>query len=435
MRKTALLTAASLAAMTATASAAEVTTLKAPDMPMTAVTYPNGKTMDLTVGFGSGATHGAEDPADVFYTITDRGPNIDCGGDAEELIGLGKDKLCGGNGDAKIFPAPDFDPTIFEMKIGDGNKLTVVSQIPLKGTDGHKLNGLSNPLTATNTEGAYSPDGKEIQQSPDGFDAEGLAHMADGTFWIGEEYGASIAHIAADGRVLERLVPKGLEGDYKGASYPVKGVLPALIMKRHLNRGIESMTAAPDGSALYFAMQSPLDNPDSKAYKSSRFIRIFKFDPKSETVVGEYAYRLDDADTFKADNAKKKAKPTDVKVSEMAAFGKDKLIVLERVSKTTKLYAVDLANAATVPAKFDEAATKPSLEQMSADELEQAGVKPLQKTLILDSDDLKNMPEKIEGVAVMGPKTIVLTTDNDFGIAGDDTAVVKVSLDKALAAD
>ena len=340
--------------------------------------------------------------------------------------------MCGGNEDAKIFPAPDFTPTIFQMKIEDGNKLSVVSKIPLKSTDGHQLNGLSNPLATTNTEGAYSPEGKEIQQSPDGFDAEGVAHMADGTFWIGEEYGASIAHVGADGKVLERLVPKGLEGDYKGASYPVKGELPALIMKRHLNRGIESMTSAPDGSALYFAMQSPLDNPDSKAYKSSRFIRICKFDPQAGKVVGEFAYYLDDETTFKADNAKK-PKATDVKVSELAAFGKDRILVLERISKTTKLYAVDLSNAETVPAKFDEASTKPSLEEMSAGELERADVKPLEKTLVLDSDDLEDMPEKIEGVAVMGPTTLIMTTDNDFGIAGDASAVVKVTLDKPLA--
>ena len=82
MRTTAFLAAASLLSMAVTASAAEVTKLQAPDLPMGSVSYPNGKTMDMTVGFGSGATHGAGDPDDIFYTITDRGPNIDCGGDA-----------------------------------------------------------------------------------------------------------------------------------------------------------------------------------------------------------------------------------------------------------------------------------------------------------------------------------------------------------------
>ncbi|MBO0664194.1 esterase-like activity of phytase family protein [Jiella sp. MQZ9-1] len=434
MRSISLSAAVSLAAMVTAASAAEVTPLTVPDLPLKSVTYPNGKVMDLTVGFGSGAFHRASDPADVFYTITDRGPNIDCGEDAEKLIGLGKDDLCAGDGKAKIFPVPDFTPTIYEMKIGEGGKVSVVSTTPLKGTDGHRLNGLSNPLTKTTSEGAYSAEGKPVKPSPDGFDAEGVVRLADGTYWIGEEYGASIAHVAADGTVIERLVPKGLEGDYKSASFPVKGVLPPLVMKRHLNRGIESIGVSPDGSMLYFALQSPLDNPDSKAYKASRLIRLFKFDPKTEAVVGEYAYELDEPSSFKADNAKKVPAQSAVKVSEMAAIGPDQLLILERVSKTTKLYRVDLSKAATIPATFDDPATSPSLEQLRGEAIEAAKVQPLKKTLVLDSDDLKDMPAKIEGIAVMNPTTLILTTDNDFGIAGDPSYIVKITLDKPLTA-
>ena len=85
---------------------------------------------------------------------------------------------------------------------------TVVHAIPLKGTAGNLLNGLSASITSTTMEGAYGPDGKELARSPDGFDSEGLVRLADGTFWIGEEYGGSIAHVAADGTVIKRLVPK-----------------------------------------------------------------------------------------------------------------------------------------------------------------------------------------------------------------------------------
>ncbi len=91
----------------------------------------------------------------------------------------------------------------------------LVSALPLKGTDGKELNGLSNPLKATNTEGAYGPDGKAIPLSPNGFDSEALVRLSDGTFWLAEEYGGSIAHIAADGTVLKRLVPAGLEATMK----------------------------------------------------------------------------------------------------------------------------------------------------------------------------------------------------------------------------
>ena len=414
------------------ALAAEVTDIKTPDLPLGTVTYPNGKSMTLSVGFGSGAFHRPGDPATSIFTITDRGPNIDCTADAPDLIGLDKDALCMGNGAAKIFPRPDFVPTIYELSMGEDGAAKIVSEMPLKGSDGKKLNGLSNPLVTTTTEGAYTSDGKEIAKSPDGFDSEALVRLKDGSFFIADEYGASIAHVAADGTVLKRLVPAGLEGDYAGAAYPVEGKLPAIVMKRFLNRGIESIAVSPDEAFLYFAVQSPLANPDNDAYKNGTVIRLFKFDRVAEKVVGEYAYPLDDPKSFAKDNEKKPAKQSDVKISELAAVGPDQLIVLERIAKTTKLYRVDLAAAKPLPASFDDAATSPSLETLPADGRAAAGVEPLKKHLVLDSDTLKDMPAKIEGMAVIDGQTLILTSDNDFGIAGDKSRIVRVTLDEPL---
>ncbi|MEI2387618.1 esterase-like activity of phytase family protein [Breoghania sp. JC706] len=434
MLKTAILSATGLFVVIGAASAADVTALKPPALPLGSVSFPNGKSIDLSVGFGSGAYHRPGDPENVFYTITDRGPNIDCKGDAKKLIGLDEKAMCDGNLDGKVFPQPGFTPTIYQMTIGDDGAVSVTETTPLRGQDGKLLSGLPNPLTGTTTEAGYSPEGKKITSTPNGFDSEAIARLADGSYWIGEEYGVSIAHVAADGKVLERLVPAGLESDYAGADYPVKGALPAILMKRKLNRGIEGLSASPDGSTLYFSIQSPLANPDNAAYKKSRTVRIFKFDPKSEKVLGEYAYPLDEPATFKADSAKKTPKQSSVKVSELTALGHDQLLVLERISRTTKLYKVDLAAANPVPTTFDDAALSPSLEQLAPKDLAAAGVAVLSKTLVLDSDDLPGMPEKIEGVAVMDPSTLILTTDNDFGIAGADSAIVKVHLDKPLAA-
>jgi hypothetical protein len=429
---TTLLAAAAFIALIAGANAAEITELKAPLIPMGTVTFPNGKTLDLSVGYGSGAFHRPGEPETTFYGITDRGPNIDCAGDTDELLGLGKDAICGGNEAAKVFPIADFDPTIYEFAVGADGTVSIAKEIPLKGADGKKLNGLSNPLVTTTTEGAYGPDGKEIAESPDGFDSESLVKLSDGTFWIGEEYGASIAHVAADGTILKRLVPAGLEGDYKGASYPVEGKLPALVMKRYLNRGIESIAVSPDEKSLYFAIQSPLANPDKDAYKGSRTVRLFKFDIASEAVTGEYAYQIDEPATFVKDNAKKPAKQSDVKVSELAAVGADQLIVLERISKTTKLYRVDLSKATTVPAAFDDAAKSPSLEQVAPADLAAAGVVPVEKTLVLSSDTMEGLPSKVESIAVLGDRDLILISDNDFGIAGDKSKIVKVRLDAPL---
>jgi hypothetical protein len=121
-----------------------------------------------------------------------------------------------------------------------------------------------------------------------------------------------------------------------------------------------------------------------------------------------------------------------VKISELAAVGPDQLIVLERIAKTTKLYRVDLTTAKPLPASFDDAATSPSLETLPADGRAAAGVALLEKRLVLDSDTLKDMPGKIEGMAVIDGQTLILTSDNDFGIAGDQSRIVRVTLDQPL---
>jgi hypothetical protein len=78
---------------------------------------------------------------------------------------------------------------------------------------------------------------------------------------------------------------------------------------------------------------------------------------------------------------------------------------------------------------MDDRATSPSLEQMSLEEAAKAGAVPLTKTLVLDTDSLADMPAKIESVAVLSPRELLLTNDNDFGIAGDVTQMVRVEFE------
>jgi hypothetical protein len=110
----------------------------------------------------------------------------------------------------------------------------------------------------------------------------------------------------------------------------------------------------------------------------------------------------------------------------MIALGPDKLMVIERISKTTKFYSVNLAGATPLDASFDDVATSPSLEQLSAAEIEAKGIKPLVKTLVLNSDDVENMPKKVEAVAVMSPTEMIVLSDSDFGIEGDETQIRRI---------
>ena len=263
----------------------------------------------------------------------------------------------------------------------------------------------------------------------EGLDVEGLVRLKDGSFWLSEEYGPSLIHVAADGTIIKRYVPQGMEADLGEAKYDIEGTLPSILAKRQLNRGAESLAVSSDEKYLYFSMQSPLANPNKKAYQASRNVRLLKIEAASGKALAEYVYQLDLADTFPADNEKKKRKQSDVKISELTMLADEKLVVLERISKTTKFYLVDLKDGATniLDSDWDNPKTSPSLAQAK---LADAKIKPLSKTELLVADG-GAYPGKIEGIALMSENDVVLVNDNDFGIMDAPTKIIRVKLDKA----
>ena len=138
-------------------------------------------------------------------------------------------------------------------------------------------------------------------------------------------------------------------------------------------------------------------------------------------IVGEWVYTLDDPRTFRRDPSQKQNDP---RISELMAIGLDRLIVLERTEQTTKLHEIDLAGATNIAgSKWDDAATRPTLEQSEASAF---GIKPVSKTLRFDSADFPEMVGKTEGMALLGDGSLALINDDDFGITGGRTQIVIV---------
>jgi hypothetical protein len=385
------------------------------------VSFMGGKTLTLDVGVGSGAFHFQDDNSDEFYTITDRGPNIACN---ESTQVLGIDNFCRDD-NGRIFPLPNFTPTIYKFDIDTGGVLgtkvgyDVIQTIKLKDRDDNPISGLPNT-----TENAYDKNGNRLDFDPEGVDTEAIVKLSNGTFWLAEEYGPSLIHVAANGRILERIVPAGVESDLAAANYPVIGALPAILKKRRQNRGIESLAVSPDEDFLYFIMESPLANPDEAAYKNSRYVRLFKVSLRDfdlDSVVAEYIYVLDEPDTFTADNTNQQS---DVKISEMVALDTDKLIILERVTRHTKLYRLSKLDDATniLGTEWDDEAITPSLERLS--DLTAQGIISLEKKRVFDSRrDISDLDSKIEGIALLDDEYLVFINDNDFGIKGAQTRI------------
>jgi hypothetical protein len=217
-------------------------------------------------GFGSALAADPNEP-DVFYMLTDRGPNV--AGTAANSIIIG---------------GPDFCPEIGKYRLKDG-KLLLEQIIELKNAAGNKLNGLPNPAgMGASGETAYDLNGQVIAPSADGVDSEGMVRLADGTFWISDEYGPHIAHFDATGKTIERINPFGTgTGGRK---------IPAVFANRRANRGMEGLTITLDGKTLVGTMQSPMYNPSKSEVSNSVVLRILTFDIASGATK-QYAYLME----------------------------------------------------------------------------------------------------------------------------------------------
>lgn len=331
------------------------------------------------------------DRAGEFWTVTDRGPN-------------GQIKVDGTK--RRTFPVPGFDPAIVRIRV-TGDTVKVLRAIPLTTSSGKPVTGLSNQ--AGRDEAPYSYDARTpLSYNPNGLDTEGIVRAADGSFWLVDEYGPSLVHVSARGKVLTRYVPKGL--NLEGADYPVVEALPEVLLHRKVNRGFEGLAHLPGGD-LVLAVQSPLSLPDTDAGEASRTVRLLRFSPKKKAVTAEYAYRFDPVDVVDPSEDD----TSELKISSVVAVGGDRLLVEERTDKAARLHLVRLDRRADIlGGRWDDEATSPSLEQL--DDPAASGVPVLPKRLVVDLGTVAGVPGKIEGVARVDRDTLALINDNDFGM-------------------
>ncbi len=385
------------------------------------VQMPDGKSVRYTLGIGSGAFRHPADPADVVWTVGDRGPNFTCN-EAAKLVAKSVAEACAKLKNGRVYPTPEYVPSIYRVALDRKvNTFKVLEIIPVKTKSGKPVSGLLNPQTVATKDTGMDIAGNTLPDNADNIDLEALVRLSDGSFWIGEEMGPSLALLSGDGRILKRLVPSDAVSDYKSSEAEIVGSLPAILSKRQGNRGIETLAISPDEQYLYFVMQNPLANPDAKAYNAARNSRLFKIERVSGRPVAEYVYQLDAPESFTLEPSKRQSDP---RISEMIALGNDRLLVLERNETHTKLHEVSLAGATNIlGTKWDDVATAPSLEQEN--DAAKIGIVPLTKTLRFDqARDFKDAPAKIEGLALLGDGTLMMINDNDFGIRGDATRII-----------
>ena len=109
-------------------------------------------------------------------------------------------------------------------------------------------------------------------------DPESMVRMADGTFWIGDEFGPFVLHFAADGRLLDRPyeIPKMRSPDHPHLLPPDAGQGSAATVRR--SRGFEGL--AHYGDHLYALIEAGV-GADADASL------VYEFDLKARTFTGQ----------------------------------------------------------------------------------------------------------------------------------------------------
>ncbi|MRH92665.1 esterase-like activity of phytase family protein [Nocardia sp. SYP-A9097] len=355
-------------------------------------------------GFGS-AFAPVPGSKDEFYGLTDRGPNVDGKGKNEKLVAV-----------------PDFMPAIAKFKLV-GTRAVVESTIPLKNPAGQPFNGLVDSSASTG-ETIKDLNGNVQPPTDHGIDSEGLVALADGSFWVSDEYGPFLVHFDAKGTELERLAPgRGL---------------PKELSLRTANQGMEGLTVTPDGNTLVGIVQSALNEPGVTSAREVPMTRIVTVDLKTKAVK-EFIYPLE--------NPKEK-----LAVSEVTALSATTFVVDERDGNKApkadkKLWTIDISNATDVgpQSKVSGAQYDPEkgllidgkpIEVYVGTVSTADGVAALQKAAItavakksnldfgglvdgLNADGKFFGHDKVEGMATTdGGKTLYISNDSDFGLEG-----------------
>ena len=160
---------------------------------------------------------------------------------------------CPGDHHLTFLPFPDFSPGMVRLRLEPGRDgkgaMEMDSAIPLRGrsrfltsTPPRSTGGSPEFLNST----FWGPEDENdaecrhrVSADPGGADTEGLAGpLPDGGFIVAEEYGPSLMRVAANGTVLIRFSPRPL--NLPKAYYPVRPVLPSILVERRHNKGFES---------------------------------------------------------------------------------------------------------------------------------------------------------------------------------------------------
>nr|WP_221380155.1 esterase-like activity of phytase family protein [Actinoplanes polyasparticus] len=237
------------------------------------------------------------------------------------------------------------------------------------------------------------------------FDPESIQKVADGTYWIGDEFGPYLLHFDRAGRLLD--APVTLDG----VIAPETATRTGATATARSSKGFEGLAQSPDGRYLYALLEGSITGDPAGA------LRLNEFDVGAKKYTGKrWTYQLDNPDFA---------------IGDAIAVDRNRFLIIER----------DNGQGATAVVKRIYLAT-------------QRGGR-LDKTLLVDLMNVANprrlggfgttftFPfQTIEDVVILDDSTIAVLNDNNFpfstgrsATAADNNEWITIALPKSLDVD
>ena len=169
-------------------------------------------------------------------------------------------------------------------------------------------------------------------------DGEGLAIRADGSFYISDEYGASIYHVSKTGQMqgvitpVQALIPQFSNSAYTGFTTESAAIATGIQTGgRRDNQGMEAVDITPDGKFLVSMLQSATrqDTPSNSDFNRS-YTRLFVYDiTKTGTPTSPVGHYLVELPTVSTKGIGAAANKTAAQ-SEIVALSSSTFMVLTR---------------------------------------------------------------------------------------------------------
>ena len=258
------------------------------------------------------------------------------------------------------------------------------------------------------------------------FDVESISRAADGSLWVGEEFGPYLLHFDANGTLIDEPVPHPF---LKSPSNPLVITQPGTETQGS-SRGFESIALNATKDRLYAIPEAaPVIDSLRAVPGDERVVEMFEFDPAARAYTGvSFEYQKDGAAVGNA-----------IVIGDITNVGGNKYVLIERdnffgpAAVIKRLYLVDL------------------------DVTNEAGI--LEKLLLVDLLDISDPediggelegvsdPEQfsfpfnsIESVVQLGERSLGVAIDNNYpsdsgrraGVP-DDIEFIRIDFDQPLA--